>query len=146
MGVRWLSRQCSVVLYEFATPADENPDVIGCPPKNRAAGTKTTPTNALRVRRGEPSRVLRDGHLFFLVVELFLDRDLQQLTHRATQDRHLIGFGQPGCCEDLIHWSNEPRVRKVSAKADLSGSDYGDQMPQSLRGENDRIEVDLLQI
>src|ERR1700722_15654858 len=29
MGVRWLSRQCSVVLYEFATPADENPDVIG---------------------------------------------------------------------------------------------------------------------
>jgi hypothetical protein len=29
MGVRWLSRQCSVVLYEFATPAEENPDVIG---------------------------------------------------------------------------------------------------------------------
>jgi len=29
MGVRWLSRQCYVVLYEFATPADENPDVIG---------------------------------------------------------------------------------------------------------------------
>lgn len=29
MGVRWLSRQCSVVLYEFACPADENPDVIG---------------------------------------------------------------------------------------------------------------------
>jgi hypothetical protein len=29
MGVRRLSRQCSVVLYEFATPADENPDVIG---------------------------------------------------------------------------------------------------------------------
>lgn len=29
MGVRWLSRKCSVVLYEFATAADENPDVIG---------------------------------------------------------------------------------------------------------------------
>src|SRR6202051_349616 len=29
MGVQWLSRKCSVVLYEFATPADENPDVIG---------------------------------------------------------------------------------------------------------------------
>jgi hypothetical protein len=29
MGVRWLSRQCSVVLYEFSTPADESPDVIG---------------------------------------------------------------------------------------------------------------------
>ncbi len=29
MGVRWLSRKCSVVLYEFATVADENPDVIG---------------------------------------------------------------------------------------------------------------------
>jgi hypothetical protein len=29
MGVRWLSRKCSVVLYEFATPAEENPDVIG---------------------------------------------------------------------------------------------------------------------
>jgi hypothetical protein len=29
MGVRWLSRKCSVVLYEFATLADENPDVIG---------------------------------------------------------------------------------------------------------------------
>ena len=29
MGVRWLSRQCSVVLYEFAAAADENPDVIG---------------------------------------------------------------------------------------------------------------------
>ena len=32
MGVRWLSRQCSVVLYEFATTADENPDVIGWAP------------------------------------------------------------------------------------------------------------------
>ena len=32
LGVRWLSRQCSVVLYEFATPADENPDVIGWAP------------------------------------------------------------------------------------------------------------------
>lgn len=32
MGVRWLSRQCSVVLYEFATEADENPDVIGWAP------------------------------------------------------------------------------------------------------------------
>jgi hypothetical protein len=29
IGVRWLSRRCSVVLYEFATAADENPDVIG---------------------------------------------------------------------------------------------------------------------
>jgi hypothetical protein len=33
MGVRWLSRQCSVVLYEFATEADENPDVIGWVPE-----------------------------------------------------------------------------------------------------------------
>ena len=33
MGVRWLSRQCSVVLYEFATAADENPDVIGWIPE-----------------------------------------------------------------------------------------------------------------
>jgi hypothetical protein len=32
MGVRWLSKQCSVVLYEFATAADENPDVIGWAP------------------------------------------------------------------------------------------------------------------
>jgi hypothetical protein len=32
MGVRWLSRHCSVVLYEFATPADENHDVIGWAP------------------------------------------------------------------------------------------------------------------
>ena len=29
MGVRWLSRHSSVVLYEFATAVDENPDVIG---------------------------------------------------------------------------------------------------------------------
>jgi hypothetical protein len=29
MGVRWLSRQCSVVLYELATEAGEIPDVIG---------------------------------------------------------------------------------------------------------------------
>jgi hypothetical protein len=29
MWVRWLGRQCSVMLYEFATAADENPDVIG---------------------------------------------------------------------------------------------------------------------
>ncbi len=29
MGVRWLGRRCSVVLYEFAAAADENPDVIG---------------------------------------------------------------------------------------------------------------------
>ena len=29
IGVRWLCRRCSVVLYEFATAAGENPDVIG---------------------------------------------------------------------------------------------------------------------
>jgi hypothetical protein len=29
MGVRWLSRRCSIVFYEFATLVDENPDVIG---------------------------------------------------------------------------------------------------------------------
>jgi hypothetical protein len=29
MGVRWLGRRCSVVLYEFAVAADESPDVIG---------------------------------------------------------------------------------------------------------------------
>ena len=29
MGVRWLSRHCSVVLFEFAAAGDENPDVIG---------------------------------------------------------------------------------------------------------------------
>jgi hypothetical protein len=33
MGVRWLGRQCSVVLYEFATAASENPDVIGWAPE-----------------------------------------------------------------------------------------------------------------
>jgi hypothetical protein len=33
-GVRWLSARCSVVLYEFAAAAEENPDVIGW-----AAGT-----------------------------------------------------------------------------------------------------------
>jgi len=29
MGVRWLGRQCSIVLYEFAAAAEESPDVIG---------------------------------------------------------------------------------------------------------------------
>ncbi len=33
MGARWLGRQCSVVLCEFATAADENPDVIGWAPE-----------------------------------------------------------------------------------------------------------------
>jgi len=32
MGVRWLSRQCSVVLNEFAAAGHENPDVIGWSP------------------------------------------------------------------------------------------------------------------
>jgi hypothetical protein len=32
MGVRWLGRHCSVVLYEFAAAGDENPDVIGFAP------------------------------------------------------------------------------------------------------------------
>lgn len=32
VGVRWLRRECSVVLSEFATEADENPDVIGWAP------------------------------------------------------------------------------------------------------------------
>jgi len=32
IGARWLSRKCSVLLYEFATPTDENPDVIGWAP------------------------------------------------------------------------------------------------------------------
>jgi len=33
LGARWLGRRCSVVLCEFATAADENPDVIGWAPE-----------------------------------------------------------------------------------------------------------------
>ena len=33
MGARWLARKCSVVLCEFATAAEENPDVIGWAPE-----------------------------------------------------------------------------------------------------------------
>lgn len=33
IGVRWLNRKCSVVLYESATAAPENPDVIGWSPE-----------------------------------------------------------------------------------------------------------------
>jgi hypothetical protein len=33
VGVRWLGRKCSVVLYESATAAPENPDVIGWSPE-----------------------------------------------------------------------------------------------------------------
>lgn len=33
LGARWLTRKCSVVLCEFATAADENPDVIGWAPE-----------------------------------------------------------------------------------------------------------------
>ena len=29
LGTRWLRRRCSIVFYEFATMANENPDVIG---------------------------------------------------------------------------------------------------------------------
>jgi hypothetical protein len=32
LGVRWLGRQCSVVLYEFDAAGGENPDVIGWAP------------------------------------------------------------------------------------------------------------------
>src|SRR5260370_7186652 len=32
MGVRWLSRQCSVVLCEFVAATEENPDVLGWAP------------------------------------------------------------------------------------------------------------------
>ena len=32
IGVRWLGRQCSVVLYELAAASHENPDVIGWAP------------------------------------------------------------------------------------------------------------------
>lgn len=63
MGVRWLSRRCSVVLSEFATRAEETPDVIGW-----AAGSasvliecKLTRSDFLRDARKDARRKPRAG-------------------------------------------------------------------------------------
>src|SRR5882762_7578385 len=75
-----------------------------------------------------------------------LRRDFQQLAHVAAQNRHAIGIAQRGCRENLVHRRHRPRKRVVGAHADLADSAYGDQMPQRLRRENNRIKIELLQI
>src|SRR5712672_1794173 len=60
MGVRWLSRQCSVVLYEFSTAADENPDVIGWAP---AAGSVLIECKLSRQFLKSPALANTDGSL-----------------------------------------------------------------------------------
>src|ERR1035438_2709912 len=79
MGVRWLSRRCSVVLYEFATAADENPDVIGWVPGADSVliECKLTRADFLRDATKAVRRNPRAG----------MGQRLQRLARRRLEDR-----------------------------------------------------------
>src|SRR5258707_12782752 len=75
-----------------------------------------------------------------------LRRNFQQLAHGSAHERHAIGIAEARRRKNFIHRCYCPWERIIRAHADLADSACGDQVPESLRREDDRIEIELLHV
>src|SRR5215471_199033 len=79
-----------------------------------------------------------------LVVSLCLN--VEQLRRGAAEDVGLLIFAQRSCREDRINRVQLPNVGIVAAEHDLAGADLRRKVADRFGLEDQRIEIDLLQI
>ena len=72
--------------------------------------------------------------------------DVEQLRRRAAQHRHLLLVAERIAGEDVVHGLQLPGIGIVAAQHDLAGADLGREMADRLGREDQRIEVELLQV
>src|SRR6266542_3990335 len=75
-----------------------------------------------------------------------LSGDVEQLRRRAAQHRHLLLVAERIAGEDVVDWLELPGIGIVAAQHDLAGADLGREMADGFRREDQRIEVELLEV
>src|SRR3954470_17909042 len=70
----------------------------------------------------------------------------QEFDQVVAENRHPVGVAQTWRAEHVIDRGGRPRERCVRSEHDLAGTRPGDKMPQALGGEDERVEIELLQI
>src|SRR5580693_9624030 len=75
-----------------------------------------------------------------------LRAEIEQFCRRAAEDFSLLVVAERCHGEDTVHRMQLPGIGIVAAYHDLAGSDLGHQVPDCLGFEDQRIEIDLLEI
>jgi hypothetical protein len=75
-----------------------------------------------------------------------LRRNAQQLAGGVAEDRGPLGVAQARRAENVLDGRTRPRIGIIGPHHDLTGAAFRHQMPQRLRGEDDRVEVEIPQI
>jgi hypothetical protein len=72
-----------------------------------------------------------------------LERNAQQLEGGVTHDRRPLGVAQARGVEHEFHGRARPRIGIIGPDHDLTGTAFRHQMPQCLRGKDDRVEIEV---
>src|SRR5215470_6564460 len=91
---------------------------------------------------GSMSSANRTGLCMVALLEL----DLQQLRRGFTQHGPALSIAEPRRLENMIDRLVLPRDRMVGADDELARADFGGQVSQRLRGEDERVVVHLPEI
>ena len=70
--------------------------------------------------------------------EVVLRWNMQQLAGVVAQNRRSLGVTQARCAENVLHGRTGPRIRIIGSDHDLTRTAFRHQMPQRLRGEDER--------
>src|SRR5262245_54493436 len=76
-------------------------------------------------------------------LDVALRRNTQQLACIVAQDRRPLGVTQAWCAENVLHGGTRPWVGIICTDHDLTSAALRHQMPQSLGGEYDRVEIEI---
>src|SRR6266853_4944075 len=72
--------------------------------------------------------------------------DPEELRRGVAQHRGPLRVAEAGRVEDVVHRRARPGIGIVGAHDDLAGAGLGGQVPQGLRGEDDRVVVHLAKV
>src|SRR5438094_3324991 len=136
---RWPTRSASGSSWNFASEprgssargSTSAPSTTRCWPKGRCPWTCSRRGST----RGSPSARRPELRL-----------DPEQLRRRPAEHRHAFVVAQAWRAEDVVDRRLRPRERIVGAHHDLTGPGLGDEVAQRLGREDERVEVELLEI
>ena len=69
--------------------------------------------------------------------------NVEQRARGIAEDRRPLGVAQAWCAENVLHGCARPRIREISAHHDLASATFRHQMPEGLRGEDDRVVIEI---
>jgi len=69
--------------------------------------------------------------------------NVEQRARGIAEDRRPLGVAQAWGAENVLHGCARPRIREIGAHHDLAGATFRHQMPEGLRGEDDRVVIEI---